>query len=181
MKTELQIEIIDTLKKRFESNMQRHQNIEFSKVIAKIEANPDKLNSLYQMEISGGEPDIVDYNPHSDQYIFFDCSEESPKGRRSLCYDSEALEKRKENKPSGSAIALAEKMGVEILDEAQYRYLQQLGKFDCKTSSWILTPEPIRKLGGALFCDRRYDNVFVYHNGAESYYAARGFRACLKI
>ncbi len=181
MNSEIKKQLIDTLKNRFAKNMHRHQSIDFSKVIAKLDANPAKLNSLYQMEQSGGEPDIVDYNPQNDEYIFFDCSAESPKNRRSLCYDSEALDKRKENKPSGSALALANEMGIDILDEDQYRYLQNLDNFDTKTSSWIKTPESIRKLGGALFCDRRYNHVFVYHNGAESYYAARGFRACLKI
>ena len=147
----------------------------------KVESNPEKLWSLLQMESSGGEPDVVDYNSKSDIFTFFDCSEESPKGRRNTCYDFEGLESRKENRPPDNAIDMAERMGIEILNESQYKALQLLGEFDLKTSSWILTPPEIRKLGGALFCDRRYNQVFVYHNGAQSYYAVRGFRACLEV
>lgn len=174
-------ELLSTLKARFEKNMNRHKGIEWAKVQTKLKANTAKLWSLHEMERTGGEPDIVDYDNKSGEYIFFDCSAESPAGRRSICYDHEALEKRKEHKPKNSAMGMAADMGIEILTEEQYRELQQLGKFDTKTSSWVKTPSEIRKLGGALFCDRRYDNVFVYHNGAESYYAARAFRGSLRV
>lgn len=172
-------ELLHTLKARFEKNSSRHKGIEWAKVQAKLEAAPEKLWSLNEMEKTGGEPDVV--GEDKGEYLFYDCSAESPKGRRSLCYDREALDFRKEYKPANSAMDLATEMGVEILTEEQYRGLQQLGNFDLKTSSWIKTPERIRKLGGAIFCDRRYDTVFVYHNGAESYYAARGFRGCLRV
>jgi uncharacterized protein DUF4256 len=174
-------ELLRTLKARFEKNMNRHKGLEWSKVQAKLEANPEKLWSLDDMEITGGEPDVVGHDKKTGEYIFYDCSEESPKDRRSLCYDREALDSRKEHKPKNSAIDMAADMGIEILTEEQYRELQKLGIFDTKTSSWIQTPTNIRKLGGALFCDRRYDHVFVYHNGAESYYAARGFRGSLRV
>ena len=169
------------LKARFEKNADRHKDLDWAKVQAKLEANPEKLWSLNEMEQTGGEPDVIGIDPKSGEYLFADCSAESPKGRRSLCFDDEALESRKENKPSGSAEGMADDMGIEILTEEQYRDLQKLGSFDAKTSSWVSTPENIRKLGGALFCDRRYNTVFLYHNGAESYYAARGFRAMLKV
>lgn len=172
-------EVIDILKARFAQNMQRHKGIDWAKVEARLSA--EKLWSLNEMEITGGEPDVVDFDKKTGEYIFFDCAAESPNGRRSICYDHEALEARKENKPKDSATNMATDMCVDVLTEVQYRYLQTLGKFDLKTSSWILTPPNIRKLGGALFCDRRYDTVFTYHNGAESYYAARGFRAMLKV
>lgn len=174
-------ELLSTLKKRFEKNMNRHQGLEWAKVLARLEANAQKLWSLDDMEISGGEPDVVGYDQESGEYIFYDCSDESPKGRRSVCYDAEALESRKEHKPKNSALEMAAAMGIEILTEEQYRKLQQFGKFDTKTSSWIQTPAAIRKLGGALFADYRYGTIFVYHNGAESYYAARGFRGSLKV
>ena len=174
-------ELLGILKTRFEKNMIRHKGLEWAKIQARLEANPEKLLSLDEMEITGGEPDVVDYDKKTGEYIFYDCSAESPKERRSICYDHEALEKRKENKPADSAVNMATTMGIELLTEEQYRYLQQLGNFDTKTSSWIVTPAAIRKLGGALFCDRRYDTVFLYHNGAESYYAARGFRGSLKV
>jgi hypothetical protein len=174
-------ELIQTLKARFEKNTHRHANIKWDGVQSKLESNPDKLWSLNEMETTGGEPDVVDFDKKTDEYIFFDCAAESPAGRRSLCYDNEALEKRKENKPKDSAVNLAKAMKVELLTEEEYRALQQLGKFDLKTSSWIQTPDAIRKLGGSLFCDRRYDTVFLYHNGADSYYAARGFRGSLRI
>jgi hypothetical protein len=174
-------ELFITLKARFEKNMKRHKDVEWNKVQAKLEANDEKLWSLNEMEITGGEPDIVGVDKKTGEYIFYDCSAESPKERRSLCYDHEALEKRKENKPADSAVHMAAEMGIELLNEEQYRDLQKLGTFDNKTSSWIITPIDIRKLGGAIFCDRRYNTVFLYHNGAESYYAARGFRGCLKI
>src|SRR5687768_17127326 len=174
-------ELLSTLKARFEKNMNRHKSIEWAKVQARLEANPEKLWSLDDMEITGGEPDVIDYDKKTGEYIFYDCSAESPKGRRSICYDHEALVSRKEHKPENSAINMAADMGIEILTEEQYRELQQLGNFDTKTSSWVKTPAEIRKLGGALFCDRRYDHVFVYHNGAESYYAARGFRGSLRV
>lgn len=174
-------ELLSVLKVRFEKNKNRHKGIEWAKVQAKLEANPEKLWSLDEMEITGGEPDVVDYDKKTGEYIFYDCSAESPKGRRSICYDHEALEKRKEHKPENSVAQMAADMGIELLTEEQYRELQQLGSFDTKTSSWIITPPEIRKLGGALFADRRYNHVFVYHNGAESYYAARGFRASLKV
>jgi hypothetical protein len=174
-------ELFKTLKTRFEKNMNRHKGLEWSKVQIKLEANSEKLWSLNEMEITGGEPDVVGHDNEADEYIFFDCSTESPKDRRSLCYDHEALEARKEHKPEDSAVNMAAEMGIELLTEEQYRQLQELGKFDTKTSSWVITPSPIRKLGGALFCDRRYDTVFLYHNGAESYYAARGFRGSLRV
>jgi uncharacterized protein DUF4256 len=174
-------EILKALKDRFERNMNRHQGLEWAKVQAKLETNTEKLWSLNEMERTGGEPDVVGHDKKTGEYIFYDCSAESPKGRRSLCYDREALESRKENKPKGNAVDLAAAMGVELLTEEQYRELQKLGQFDTKTSSWVKTPSNIRKLGGALFCDRRFDTVFVYHNGAESYYAARGFRGWLRV
>ncbi len=174
-------DLLNTLKTRFEKNMTRHKGLEWTKVQTKLEAHTDKLWSLHEMEETGGEPDVVGHDKKTGEYIFYDCSAESPKGRRSICYDREALESRKEHKPSTSAMDLAAAMGIELLTEEQYRALQQLGKFDTKTSSWIQTPAAIRKLGGALFCDRRYDTVFLYHNGAESYYAARGFRGSLRV
>jgi len=174
-------ELLKVLKDRFEKNMNRHKGLEWTKVNAKLEANPEKLWSLGEMERTGGEPDVVGLDKKTGEYIFYDCSEESPKNRRSLCYDREALESRKEHKPKNDAIDMAADMGVELLSEEQYRKLQKLGKFDSKTSSWIKTPNDIRKLGGAVFCDRRYNTVFLYHNGAESYYAARGFRGSLKV
>ncbi len=181
-------ELLSVLKARFENNMNRHKGIEWAKVEAKLEASPEKLWSLNEMERTGGEPDVVSYdNPNrslrekTGEYTFYDCSAESPIGRRSLCYDREALESRKEHKPKNCALDMAAAMGIELLTEEQYRELQKLGGFDTKTSSWVKTPPDIRKLGGALFCDRRYDTVFVYHNGAESYYAARGFRGLLRI
>jgi hypothetical protein len=174
-------ELLRALKARFEKNMNRHQRLEWEKVQAKLEANAAKLWSLNEMERTGGEPDVVGLDKKTAEYIFYDCSAESPKGRRSLCYDREALESRKENKPKASATEMAAAMGVELLTEDQYRELQKLGEFDTKTSSWVKTPIDIRKLGGALFCDRRFDTVFVYHNGAESYYAARAFRGWLRV
>jgi Protein of unknown function (DUF4256) len=174
-------ELLRTLQARFEKNMSRHKGLEWAKVQAKLEANAEKLRSLNEMERTGGEPDVAGHDKKTDEYIFYDCSAESPKGRRSLCYDREALGSRKENKPKDNAIDMAAAMGIELLTEEQYRELQKLGKFDTKTSSWVKTPSDIRKLGGALFCDRRYDTVFVYHNGAESYYAARGFRGALRV
>ncbi len=178
---EQQEELLSVLKARFEKNRNRHKALEWADVLAKLEANPEKLWSLDDMEITGGEPDVVDFDKKTGEYIFCDCSAESPKGRRSLCYDHEALESRKEYKPENSAIEMATEMGIELLTEQQYRQLQQLGNFDLKTSSWVQTPPEIRKRGGALFCDRRYDTVFLYHNGAESYYAARGFRGLLRV
>lgn len=174
-------ELLEILKTRFEHNINRHQNIEWSKVLVKLKANPQKLWSINEMENTGGEPDVVAYDTKTDEYIFYDCSPESPKERRSLCYDREGLESRKEHKPKNSAIDMAIDMGIEILTEEQYRALQQLGKFDTKTSNWIKTPDAIRKLGGALFTDFRYNSVFVYHNGASSYYAVRGFRGSLRV
>ncbi len=174
-------ELLHTLSVRFEKNMNRHKDFEWAKVQAKLEAKPKKLWVLDEMEVTGGEPDVVDFDKKTGEYIFYDCSAESPKGRRSVCYDLEGLTSRKEHQPENNAIDMAAEMGVEILTEEQYRFLQQLGKFDTKTSSWIVTPPAIRKLGGALFGDRRYDHVFVYHNGAQSYYAARAFRALLKV
>ena len=174
-------ELLRVLKARFEKNMNRHQGLEWAKVQAKLEANSERLWSIHEMERTGGEPDVVGHDKKTGEYIFCDCSPESPKGRRSLCYDREALESRKENKPKSNAMELAAAMGIELLTEGQYRELQQLGEFDAKTSSWVKTPSDIRKLGGALFCDRRYDTVFVYHNGAESYYAARAFRGSLRV
>jgi hypothetical protein len=173
--------LLDILKARFEKNMKRHKGIEWAKVQAKLDASPAKLWALDRMEETGGEPDVVGYDKKNGEYLFYDCSAESPKGRRSICYDHEALEARKEHKPADSAINMAADMGIEILNEEQYRELQELGSFDLKTSSWIDTPAAIRKLGGAVFMDRRYDTVFLYHNGAESYYAARGFRGSLRV
>jgi len=174
-------ELLNTLKTRFEKNMDRHKGLEWVKVQAKLEANTQKLWSLSEMERTGGEPDVVGHDKKTAKYIFYDCSAESPQGRRSFCYDREALESRKEHKPENNAIDVAASMGIELLTEDQYRELQKLENFDSKTSSWVKTPAHIRKLGGALFCDRRYDTVFVYHNGAESYYAARGFRGSLTV
>ena len=174
-------ELLNTLKARFEKNMNRHKGLEWAKVQAKLEANTEKLWSLNEMERTGGEPDVVGHDKETDEYIFCDCSPESPKGRRSFCYDREALDLRKEHKPANNAIDMAASIGIELLTEEQYRELQKLGNFDSKTSSWVKTPADIRKLGGALFCDRRYNTVFVYHNGAESYYAARGFRGSLRV
>ena len=174
-------ELLKALKARFEKNMDRHKGLEWAQVQAKLGANPEKLWSLGEMERTGGEPDVVGHDQKTGEYIFYDCSAESPQGRRSLCYDREALESRKEHKPANNAIDIAAAMGIELLTEEQYRALQKLGKFDTKTSSWVKTPPAIRKLGGALFCDRRYETVFVYHNGAESYYAARGFRGSLRV
>jgi hypothetical protein len=174
-------ELLGVLKARFEKNMDRHKGLEWAKVQAKLEANTAKLWSLSEMERTGGEPNVVGFDKKTGEYVFYDCSLESPKGRRSLCYDRQAWESRKENKPENSAIDMAAAMGIEILTEEQYRELQQLGEFDLKTSSWVSTPTDIRKLGGALFCDRRYNTIFVFHNGAESYYAARAFRGSLKV
>ncbi|MGG1518170.1 DUF4256 domain-containing protein [Paenibacillus oryzisoli] len=173
--------LIQTLKVRFEKNMNRHQGLEWTDVQDKLEDHPEKLWTLHEMERTGGEPDVVDHDKTTGAYIFCDCSAESPKGRRSVCYDREALESRKEHKPHNSAVEWAADMGIELLTGEQYRELQKLGNFDLKTSSWVKTPDSIRKLGGAIFCDRRYDTVFVYHNGAESYYGARGFRGSLRV
>jgi len=173
--------LLKTLQTRFENNKNRHKGLDWAKVQAKLEANPKKLATLQVMESTGGEPDVVSYDKKTGEYIFYDCAAESPKGRRSVCYDQAALKSRKEHKPKNSAMAMAADTGIELLTEEQYRELQKLGEFDTTTSSWIITPAAIRKLGGALFCDRRYDHVFVYHNGAESYYAARGFRGSLKV
>lgn len=174
-------ELLDILKTRFEKNRNRHIDVEWAQVQVKLEVNGDKLWSLYKMEVTGGEPDVIGNNKKNSTFIFYDCSAESPKGRRSVCYDDEALDSRKENKPENSAIGMAADMGIELLTEEQYRELQQLGKLDMKTSSWIITPAYIRKLGGALFADCRYSNVFVYHNGAESYYATRAFCGSLRV
>jgi hypothetical protein len=174
-------ELLSALKARFEKTMNRHKDLEWAKVQAKLEANPEKLWSLNEMERTGGEPDVVGHDKTTGEYIFYDCSIESPKGRRSLCYDREALESRKEHKPENNVIDMAAAMGIELLTEEQYRELQKLGNFDAKTSSWVKTPADIRNLGGAIFADFRYGNVFVYHNGAESYYAARGFRGSLRV
>jgi hypothetical protein len=174
-------ELLRALKARFEKNMDRHKGLEWAKVQAKLEANTEKLWSLHEMERTGGEPDVVGHDKKTGDYIFYDCSTESPRGRRSVCYDREALELRKEHKPENNAMDIAAGIGIELLTEEQYRELQKLGNFDTKTSSWVRTPFDIRKLGGALFCDRRYDTVFVYHNGAESYYAARAFRGLLRV
>lgn len=173
--------LLHTLKMRFEKNRLRHEHINWSHVEAKLQANPEKLQVLYAMEQTGGEPDVVGHDKTLDEYTFYDCAAESPAGRRSTCFDREALEARKEHKPQNNAVDMAIAMGIELLTEQQYRHLQQLGEFDLKTSSWIQTPANIRKLGGALFADRRYNTVFVYHNGAQSYYAARGFRGCVKV
>ena len=174
-------ELLRALKARFEKNMNRHKGLEWAPVQTKLEANAEKLGSLNEMERTGGEPDVVGHDKRTDEYIFYDCAAESPKGRRSICYDREALDSRKENKPRDNAIGMAAAMGIELLTEEQYRELQRLGNFDTKTSSWVKTPSAVRKLGGALFCDRRFDTVFLYHNGAESYYAARGFRGSLRV
>ncbi|MCR2823565.1 DUF4256 domain-containing protein [Lederbergia panacisoli] len=174
-------EILRILKARFDKNMNRHKGLEWAKVEAKLETNTEKLWSLYEMERTGGEPDVIVHDKEADEYIFYDCSAESPKGRRNVCYDRKALDSRKKHKPENSAIDMAYDMGVEILTEEQYRELQELGNFDTKTSSWVKTPANIRKLGGAIFCDYRYDTVFVYHNGADSYYGARGFRGSLRV
>jgi Protein of unknown function (DUF4256) len=174
-------ELLKALKARFEKNMHRHKGLEWAKVQARLDANTEKLWSLHEMEITGGEPDVVEHDKKKDEYIFYDCSAESPKGRRSVCYDLEGLESRKKHKPENNAIDMATAMGIDLLTEEQYRALQKLENFDMKTSSWVKTPDNIRKHGGAIFCDRRYDTVFVYHNGAESYYAARGFRGSLRV
>ena len=174
-------ELLKVLKARFEKNMNRHKGLDWAKVQARLEDNTKKLWSLNEMERTGGEPDVVGHDKKTGEYVFYDCAAESPKGRRSVCYDHQALEARKEHKPANSAVGMAADMGIELLTEEQYRELQQLGDFDLKTSSWVLTPADIRKLGGALFCDRRYNQVFLYHNGAESYYAARAFRGSLKV
>ena len=174
-------ELLTALKARFERNMNRHEGVEWAKVQAKLEVNTEKLWALNEMETTGGEPDVAGHDEDTDEYIFCDCSVESPQGRRSLCYDREALDSRKEHKPRDCVVDMAAAMGIELLTEEQYRELQKLGNFDLKTSSWVKTPASIRELGGALFCDRRYDAVFVYHNGAESYYAARGFRGSLRV
>jgi len=174
-------ELLTTLKARFEKNTNRHKGVEWAKVQAKLEANAEKLWSLNEMESTGGEPDVVGYDKKAGEFIFYDCSAESPKGRRSVCYDPEALESRKEHKPANSAVGMATDMGIELLTEEEYRELQKLGNFDLKTSSWVKTPSNIRELGGALFCDRRYNQVFLYHNGAESYYANRAFRGWLSV
>ncbi|WP_332646040.1 DUF4256 domain-containing protein [Lysinibacillus sp. 54212] len=179
--SEQHTEVVQTVKDRFEKNMHRHEGIEWEQVLARLEQSPEKLWSLYQMEATEGEPDVIGLDANTGEYIFMDCSVESPKGRRSICYDREALESRKQHKPQNSAMDMATEMGIEILTEEQYRELQSLGNFDNKTSSWVKTPDNIRKLGGAIFCDRRYDTVFVYHNGAESYYGARGFRGLLRV
>ena len=181
LSAEQRAELLATLKTRFEKNPNRHKNVDWAGVQMKLEGDARKLWSLNEMERTGGEPDVVGYDKKTGEYILYDCSAESPKERRSLCYDREALESRKEHKPANSAIAMATDMGIELLTEEQYRELQQLGKFDLKTSSWVKTPAEIRELGGALYCDRRYNHVFLYHNGAESYYAVRGFRGSLRI
>jgi hypothetical protein len=173
--------LLKTLCVRFEKNMNRHEGLDWTKIQAKLENSAEKLWSLYEMERSGGEPDVVGYDQKTDEYVFYDCALESPIGRRSICYDNEALESRKQHKPENNAIDMAISMGIEILTEEQYRELQKLGKFDTKTSSWVATPDGIRELGGALFCDCRYNHVFTYHNGADSYYAARGFRGSLRV
>jgi hypothetical protein len=174
-------ELLKELKTRFEKNMDRHKGLEWAEVQAKLEADPKKLGSLYEMERTGGEPDVVGFDKKSGEYIFYDCSAESPKGRRSLCYDRAAWESRKEHKPENNAVEMAAEMGIELLTEDEYRKLQELGEFDLKTSSWVRTPPEVRKLGGAIFCDLRFGRVFTYHNGAESYYAARGFRGLLRV
>jgi hypothetical protein len=173
--------LLQSLKSRFEKNMRRHEGHAWQQVLARLEANETALGSLLQMETTGGEPDVIGFDKGTGQYLFCDCSAESPAGRRSLCFDREALESRKENRPAGSAMDAAAVMGVSLLTESQYRELQKLGEFDAKTSSWVATPEDVRSLGGALFCDRRYGKVFVYHNGVQSYYAARGFRGMLRV
>jgi hypothetical protein len=173
--------LIATLRARFQKNMQRHKGLDWAKVEARLTANPDKLWSLHQMEATGGEPDVVGHDKKTGEFLFYDCAEESPKGRRSVCFDRAGLESRKEHRPEDSAVDMANAMGIEMLAEDDYRELQKLGEFDLKTSSWVQTPDAIRELGGALFCDRRYDHVFTYHNGAQSYYAARGFRGSLRV
>lgn len=181
LSSKLSKELLTTLNERFLKNTNRHKGLEWSKVQTKLEAHSQKLWSLYEMERTGGEPDVVEFDKKTGEFIFYDCAAESPSGRRSLCYDDDALQSRKENKPKNSAINMATEMGIELLTEDQYRALQELGPFDRKTSSWVKTPKKIRELGGAIFCDRRYDTIFMYHNGAESYYAARGFRASLRV
>ena len=181
LSSEQRKELLGTLKGRFEKNMKRHKGLEWAAVAARLEANAEKLWPVGEMERTGGDPDVVSQDKKTGEIIFYDCSEESPKGRRSICYDREALESRKENKPKGSAVEMAAAMGVELLTEEQYRELQKLGEFDTKTSSWVKTPAAVRELGGALFCDRRFNTVFVYHNGAESYYAGRGFRGWVRV
>ncbi|HEX6088061.1 MAG TPA: DUF4256 domain-containing protein [Thermoanaerobaculia bacterium] len=174
-------ELLKTLKRRFETNVKLHKGLKWADVEARLDAHPAKLRSLHEMERTGGEPDVVGHDKKTGEFLFYDCAAESPDGRRSVCYDREALDSRKEHKPKSSALEMAQEMGIELLTEEEYRALQKLGEFDLKTSSWIATPAAIRKLGGALFCDRRYDHVFVYHNGASSYYAARGFRGSLRV
>jgi len=181
MKNEQYEELLSLVRARFEKNMNRHKDLEWADIQAKLEANPEKLGSLNEMESTGGEPDVVGQDSQTGEYLFYDCSPESPKGRRSVCYDQAALESRQKNKPKNSAMAMAAGMGIEILTEEDYRALQKLGTFDAKTSSWVFTPPEIRKHGGAIFCDYRYGHVFVYHNGAESYYGARGFRGSLRV
>ena len=181
MKVQEREELLEALKARFEKNMHRHKGIAWDKVRAGLAGNPDALRSLREMEVTGGEPDVIGRDGETGRYTFCDCSAESPAGRRSLCYDDEALESRKEHKPKGSAVEVAAAMGIDLLTEEEYRELQELGEFDTKTSSWVRTPPDVRALGGALFCDRRYGKVFVYHNGAQSYYAARGFRGTLRV
>ncbi|MGE3163893.1 MAG: DUF4256 domain-containing protein [Planctomycetota bacterium] len=181
MKAQERKQLLQTLKERFEQNMHRHPGIAWAKVQAKLEGNPDALGSIREMELTGGEPDVITRDAKSSHYTFCDCSAESPTGRRSVCYDREALEARKENKPRTSAVEMATAMGIELLTEEQYCELQELGEFDTKTSSWVLTPAPVRSLGGAIFGDKRYGRVFLYHNGAQSYYAARGFRGLLRV
>jgi len=181
LSSKLSKELLTTLNERFLKNTDRHKGLEWSKVQTKLEAHSQKMWSLYEMERTGGEPDVVEFDKKTGEFIFYDCAAESPSGRRSLCYDDDALQSRKENKPKNSAINMATEMGIELLTEDQYRALQELGPFDRKTSSWVKTPKKIRELGGAIFCDRRYDTIFMYHNGAESYYAARGFRASLRV
>ena len=181
LSAEEQEELLKTLKTRFEKNMKRHAGIDWTKVQAKLEGNRDKLWSIHEMEMTEGEPDVIGYDEKNGEYLFCDCSPESPKGRRSVCYDHTALQARKEHKPADSAMNMAADMGIELLTEEQYKALQELGSFDLKTSSWIQTPAEIRKLGGALFCDRRYNHIFTYHNGADSYYSARGFRGMLRV
>ena len=181
MKAQQRDDLLATLKARFTKHMKRHEGLDWSKIQAKLEADSKKLQVLGEMERTGGEPDVIGYDKKADEYLYCDCAAETPKERRSVCYDREALDSRKENKPDGNAVDMAKAIGIEMLDEEQYRELQKFGEFDLKTSSWIKTPDEIRKLGGALFCDRRYDHVFVYHNGAQSYYAARGFRGLLRV